>query len=469
MTLRSGVFVTVCFLARLAGSQLPPVTSPAAPYPLTPLFSTSERDAVMGYWAPADRYTVALPDDALDKGVWQVRLTPEGSQWLWNVGKGKKANSLSPFDPASTASPDTDAWVAARLLHDRWEAYHVALQANQKTLGKALPVLDSTIPDPEPPDPGPMPRSLLATAGVPPKLARAVVPMQHQIRFDDITLTYVDHFRPGSPRYPFFRFAQGVDSEGTQVKTLPPERLDHFFRMAGISDSEARVMRAVSLLEGGFDSINTYDTGFVSVGFIQFACLKDGAGALGQMMLLYKSLTPDQYQKDFRAFGIDVTATGSLAVIDPTTGGEVYGADAAGRIIEDKRLIAVFQRAGQRSDPYIAAQIASAKASFYPANDSVSLTLNGQIVTAKVSDILQTEAGMATLMDRKVNTGNLGNFAAIVTQVAQDHQVSVVPDLSKYEYEIVKKIRYRKDYLTDPTLTQPQPVSARVRRSRRRR
>lgn len=239
------------------------------------------------------------------------------------------------------------------------------------------------------------------------------------------------------------------------MKAVAADRLQHLFRLAGVSDSEARVMRSVSMLEGGFDSINTYDTGFVSVGFIQFACLREGSGSLGAMLASYKANDGDQYQKDFRDFGIDVTSTGALAVIDPTTGSEIYGAEAAQRIIEDKRLIAVFQRAGQKSDPYVAAQIRAAKQMFYPADDAVTVTVDGETLAGKVSDVIKSEAGMATLMDRKVNTGGLGQFSAVINDVAAQVRPKSMADLAKFEMEIVAQMKYRKDYLADSGLSQP--------------
>jgi len=101
------------------------------------------------------------------------------------------------------------------------------------------------------------------------------------------------------------------------MRSISPDRIDHLFRLAGVEPKVANVMKAVSALEGGFESINTYDTGFVSVGFIQFASLKAGAGSLGVMMLRYKTADSSDFDRDFRQFGVDVTSSGQLAVLDP--------------------------------------------------------------------------------------------------------------------------------------------------------
>lgn len=424
----------------------------------TQLFTPEERDRVIQFWSDPNRYVVSAPDDVMDQGLWRVRLTVEGSTWIWNMNKGRKAAMI----PTQDAKPQNDeqktweAWIAARVARDRWEALQVARSANQKIIGKGmLPPPDKTIPEAEPPQPGPIPAGLLASAGAPPKFAAAVVPMQHDVTFDDVKISYRDWYKPWNPRYAYFRFEKGVAFEGTPVKKISADRLDHLFKLADIGDSEAKVMRAVSMLEGGFDAINTYDTGYVSIGFIQFACLKDGGGSLGGMMLAYKGQNPDQYQKDFRNFGLDVTPDGKLAIIDPQTGGELYGADAARRIIEDKRLVAPFQRAGQVSEPFIAAQIRAAKSMYWPGDDPVSITVDGQTMTGKISDVVKSEAGLATLMDRKVNTGKIDPFTEVVNRIAAETKPKSLADLSKYEGEIVSQLKYRTNYLADASLSQP--------------
>lgn len=459
MRSQSALFLVA--VSSLGYAQTSPQTPAQIPLvqqiPATPMFSTAERDTIIAFWSRPDRYTVTIPDDAMDKGLWQVRLTVEGSTWLWNYDKARKVSA----PPTATAAPANDeqktweAWVTARIARDRWLALQDAQRSNQKVLGKLLPAADAATPATEPPDPGVVPAALVALVGDPPPFAKAVVPMLHQVRFDDGALNYADNIRVWNQRYPYYRYSQGVASGGTAVKTMPPDRLDHLFKLAGVAPAEAKVMRAVSMLEGGFDSINTYDTGFVSVGFIQFACLKEGAGSLGGMLLDYKNNDAEDFQRDFRSFGIDVTPTGALAVLDVTTGAELTGADAAKRVIEDKRMIAVFQHAGQKSDAYVASQIRSAKTMFYPGNDTVTVAMDGLTLTGKVSDIIHSEAGLATLMDRKVNTGNIRVLAEAINQVAAEVKPKSLDELAKYEYEIVDRMRYRTNYLADSSLSQP--------------
>ncbi len=429
----------------------------SSPVPATPQFTVDEKAQVLNYWTQPGRYLITVPTTASEKGLWQVRLTVRGSTWLWNYNKVRKVSAppTQNAQPANEQQADWEKWIVSKLNWDRWEALVTAQNANEKLLGKRIPAADKTIPSEAPPQPGPAPDALLALAGNPPRLAEAAVPMERDVTFDDITLTYQDNVRVSNPRYPYYRFSQGVNSEGVAVKEMSSERLDHLFRLANVSDSEARIMRAVSILEGGFDAINTYDTGFVSVGFIQFASLKEGAGSLGEMLLQYKNNDPDDFQKDLRQFGIDVGPTGLLDVLDLQTGAELFGPDANLKIIEDARLIAVFQRAGLKSDSFIAAQIRSAKSQFYPSNDTISITVGNQTLSGKVSDFMKSEAGMATLMDRKVNTGHIDLLTSVVSDIARQSSITDFSELAAYELEIIKRMKYRKSYLDDPTLSQP--------------
>lgn len=308
---------------------------------------------------------------------------------------------------------------------------------------------------PLPPFPGPIPAALLAAVGNPPAFAAAVAPLRYRVKFESgETFTY-NSYLPFK-NYPSFRFAQGVASEGTNLTKLPPDELDRIFAAGNMTPFEGRVMRGVSLLEGGFDSINTYDTGYLSVGFIQFATLGDGAGSLGSVLQYEKRNVPQEFARDFHAYGVDVNEAGAIVVVDPATGAELAAGEAVLKVIDDKRLTAVFHLAGTRSTAFRSAQIYTAKAQYYPADLPVSVTLNGQTLTGKVSDVIRSEAGMATLFDRKVNTGNIRPMNEVLAQVMAAHNLTKLEDLLPYEREVVAKMTYRHDFLKDTTLAQPQ-------------
>lgn len=413
-------------------------------------FSDAERAKIVAYWNEPDRYRVSAPATAAEKGPYQVRLTVESSQWLWNYDRARGAGK---FQEPVAPHPDQkvwDAWIESKIAWDRARATLQAAEAN----ARALALTSVSFPE-MPASAGLIPESLFELVGNPPSFAEVVAPLEHSIRFDEkMTIAYQDN-PLGRERYSYYRFKQGVMSFGTRVRELPEDFVQKLFAEAGVSASERKVMAAVSLLEGGFDSVNTYDTGFVSVGLIQFACLKDGAGSLGQVLRREKQDSKEAFEEDFRRFGIDASESGSLVVLDPSTGAKLMGNMAAMKIIDDKRLIAVFQRAGKLSKAFRMAQIRVAKASYYPADDLVTIQVGGRTLSGSVSSFVKSEAGMATLMDRKVNTGSLEPLPTVLALIAGENRIEKFDDLAKYERDIVSAMKFRKDYLADPTLTQP--------------
>ena len=280
--------------------------------------------------------------------------------------------------------------------------------------------------------------------------------MEYKIAFaDGDSYTLRDNVRIGSPSFAYYRFSQGVMDSSNPLRKLPDAQLNALFAKAGFSASEQRVMGAVSKLEGGFDSVNTYDTGFVSIGFIQFITAVDGKGSLLEVLQREKTDQSDQYARDFHQYGLDITPEGVLCVVDPITGAELTGADAVQKTIADKRLTAVWQKAGRTSEAFQVAQIKVAKAHYWPADDAVTVMINGQTLTGKVSDIVKSEAGLTTLFDRKVNRGTIAPFADVVARVMTAHNLTKLEDATQYEREIIQACKYRTDFLADATLSQP--------------
>ncbi len=429
------------------------------------LFKEDEKKKIVAFWNAPGRYLVSQPEWATKTGPWQVRLTPEGSSWLLKYQGALGKGALPP-----TADPTTfgggvqgwKEWVLAKVAYDRWKAQSLANLANSRTLEITTPKndrrdirLNALKPDPAmaPPTPGTIPASLLIAVGSPPSFASPVTPMRHDIRFEEgDSYSYQDNIN-FSPTYAYYRFSQGVAHEGTAL--TDDERTD-LFKAAGLSDAEQHVMLRVSKLEGSFDAINTYDTGFVSVGFIQFASLIAGKGSLGTALQQEKTDTQEEFENDFRRFGIDVASDGSIIAIDPVSGVELSGTDAILKIIDEKRLIAVFQKAGKMSRAFRVAQIRVAKTSYWPADDPIKITLGGTVLEGKVSDAIQSEAGYATLFDRKVNRGSVAPFADVLLSVMKKHNLKAIPEALKYEREIIAQLKYRVDFLLDKDLKQPE-------------
>ena len=429
-------------------------------------FTDDDRARLVTYWNAPGRYVVSLPPASPTRsGPWQAHLTPEASKWFLRYRTAVGAASAPPtVDAPAAGTPAVeawDAWVKSRLAYDTWLAQGIADAANASAAPPPAAVIQPLTPGPANPAaavppaiPAPIPADLLLVAGNPPPLSAAVTPLRYTVTFDDgDSYVYDDHV-PVRPTYPYYRFANGVVAYGRSLRSVPDAGLAPLFLAAGMTGSEERVAMAVSRLEGGFDSINTYDTGCISVGFIQFTSGDDGRQSLCSVLAREKAQKPDDFAKDFRQYGIDVTDDGILLVVDPSTGAELTGSDAVSRIIDDKRLTAVFQRAGKQP-AFEVAQIQQAKAIYWPADDSFSVVVGGQTLTGKVSDVIHSEAGTATLFDRKVNRGNIRPFADVVTTAMAAHGVATIAGAAAYEREIVTALRYRADFLADATLSQP--------------
>ncbi|MCA1596330.1 MAG: hypothetical protein LC772_07895, partial [Chloroflexi bacterium] len=196
----------------------------------------------------------------------------------------------------------------------------------------------------------------------------------------------------------------------------------------------------------------------ISIGFIQFISGTEGNGSLLQVLAREKAERPADFESDFARYGINVGDGGVLVVVDPATGAELSGPAAVQKTIADKRLTAPFQRAGRHSAAFRTAQIEMAKAIYWPADDPVSVTIGGTALTGKISDVIHSEAGMATLFDRKVNTGTTALINDVLTRVIAERHLTALAQAAPFEREIVADLKYRTDFLQDPSLSQPAPL-----------
>jgi hypothetical protein len=453
------------------------VTAMLAAVKADTLFTDAERAQLIVYWAAPNRYAVSLPDRSVG-APWQVRLTVEGSLWLWRyqraIGAGKAPPTADPTAQTDGVA-EWKAWVLKKSAYDKWLArqtvdrLNAVVSAAGATRGdrtaSALPSRgagrgarrEAQAPSDDsaaasPPAPGPIPAGLLAAAGNPPLLAAAATPLQHTVTFEDgDTYVYQDHTNV-PPTYAYYRFPQGVGTGGTALTDVERTAL---FDAAGLTETQKHVMMAVSKFEGSFDAVNTYDTGYVSVGFIQFITLDDGRHSLADVLCHEKTEAAADFDRDFRRFGIDLTRDRVVTVIDPATGAELVGPDAVRKIVDDKRLIAVFQRAGKTSTAFRVAQIRVAKEDYWPEEDAITVTINGRILSGKVSHVVKSEAGLATLFDRKVNRGSVLPLPDVVARIMAAHNLTELSEVQRYESEIVAACKYRGDFLADATLKQP--------------
>ena len=312
-------------------------------------------------------------------------------------------------------------------------------------------------------------------------------------------------------KYPLSK--EGIFYAGTPVRAQ--KDIAQVFRPAGVVDPLAQnVLIKVSGQECGFDAVNTWDTGYFSVGFIQFTTGDNPTGrSLVSVMQRMKSAdrrSAKEFDYYFTRRGIDVRQ-GQLVVKNPATNKMLTGAAAVTAIIDDKRLIAVFQNAGARSKAFQVAQVREAYQAYYMADkyfrlpvaeiteqvegqperiayvygdraislavaqsssaDSVDdsatdSSLQSPVavpgaslrsvqrlpdIIARYRDVLPSEGGLLALTDRAVQKGVSNaeeTFTSALIEIAGD-QPLVVKNLRWRAPELILKIRNRIDVVAD--------------------
>jgi hypothetical protein len=330
------------------------------------------------------------------------------------------------------------AWLTQYDAHERWKALKQG---------------------PEPPDPGQMPHGITHQ---PPQVTYQAG-KEYAIRMpgSDQTITYTDHVMdPSRLGSIYYRQTNGVRVGGRKLNTLP--NLDQLLKGAGITNTtEIKATKAVSAQEAGFEGVNTYDAGYISVGMIQFISGKDGKGSLAGVLERLKANSPGDFTNYFQKFGIDVVQDPKdhkyvIQAADPATGEILTGEKAVQAIIDDKRLTEVFHNAGLHSQAFQEAQLQIAHDSYYTPDKHFSVTVDGTTISGKMGDVLRSEAGLTAMLDRNVQHGSsIGVFDKAVADVMKQYHVKTLDDLAKYEKLIIPHIQNRIDVLNDTSLEQP--------------
>lgn len=409
-------------------------------------FSKAEADRLVAYWNQPERMK---SEDINSTEPYQAVYSPTASAWLYNFYKKRDPNqAIIPTKPVTARiarHKDWDETIDQQYSKDYAWAQSVAAWMNA---GLTTNPTEGPISRPL----SPIPADLQALSGTPPPFFLVHRPQKVTINLE----SYIGIFNEGVdvPRkYPFLRSAIGSVSSST-----PPNyyELNSLATVASLPKNLVKPLAAVASLEGGFDTINTYDTGGISLGVIQFASLMTGRGSLSTLLLTYKNRQPSEYAANFRRYGIDVSYDGRLTVIDPRTGFENSGADAVRVVVEDKRLTAVFQRAAKLSNNFRVAQIRLLGETYNPARLSIPVTIGTKTSAVLISKFITSEAGLATLMDRLVNRGTIDPLPEVVSSLAKENNITTISGLNSLEKLIIERMTYRHDFLAVSNLTQPQ-------------
>lgn len=164
-----------------------------------------------------------------------------------------------------------------------------------------------------------------------------------------------------------------------------------------------------------------------------------------------KAKNPKAFASSFQALGIDVDKKG-LAVVDPDTGKVLHGSEAVKKVIEDKRLTAVFQEAGRKSLEFQKAQARIAYKIYYVPDKRMSFSLKvgkkNFTIKGRYRDILKSLAGKAAAVDRAVQYGVSGfkrKFRKACQSVVKKYNIEdpTSEKLAGHEKDIIEMIKNR--------------------------
>ncbi|HYD40162.1 MAG TPA: M15 family metallopeptidase [Anaeromyxobacter sp.] len=212
----------------------------------------------------------------------------------------------------------------------------------------------------------------------------------------------------------------------------------------GLTAPQAAALRHVSLHEGNFDAINTYDTARVSAGFVQFA----GGRGLPPYLALLKSRRPASFRTLLQELGIDVEFTvasgriraARVAVLDPTAARVLRAADAEQAIRADKKLTAALILSGRDGDVQRVQIEAAIRDYVLPSLDA---NVSWGTVTAALRDLLRSEQGMAMLFDRAIQEGTGGGrirFERVIRAVHAARAAATSADLQAREADVLARV-----------------------------
>jgi hypothetical protein len=211
----------------------------------------------------------------------------------------------------------------------------------------------------------------------------------------------------GSRRYELQPASMGKCHGHVYPGELRPDTAELEVRLArlGHPTGAARTLATISSFEGGFDTLQTYDRGKLSWGFIQFAA----NGGLPALLLHLKRAEPAAFAECFaEPAGLDVHPDGRLVLSEGER--ELSGRAVLNRLHDEPSLWRCFLLASER-DCVRDAQVHTAYERFYrhPLRARVPL---GDVDVALGELFADDEYGRGVVCDRAINTG-VGRMLAL--------------------------------------------------------
>lgn len=229
----------------------------------------------------------------------------------------------------------------------------------------------------------------------------------------------------------YMTYPEGIFYQGQSQIELSLELI----QAVGLTSIQARALQFVAQHEGNFDSINSYDRGIFSYGFIQFVGAAAHGASLNRLLAAMKTQQPALFRQHFQTFGIDSDGT-QTRVFDNNTW--LTGDTAWLFIQKNPRLYAPFITAG--FEPLLVREQLRIATQLY-VNVAINLRIpliinNIPLTVPRISDILKSEAAMTMLIDICVNQGQGGLTKILQTAmppIAQAQRLLTLPNLQRID------------------------------------
>lgn len=180
----------------------------------------------------------------------------------------------------------------------------------------------------------------------------------------------------------------------------------------GLTPAQAAALQFVSVHEGSFDAINSYDRAIFSYGFIQFTGAAAVGGSLNRLLASMEANAPSAFRNVFGRVGIDTEGIGKNATVTvlDDNGNRRRGDDAWLYIQRNIPLYGAFIQAG--FEPSLVREQLRMANDLYvqPAlNFKLDVTIGGiRLTVPRIGDILTSEGAMTILVALAINKGTGG-------------------------------------------------------------
>lgn len=208
----------------------------------------------------------------------------------------------------------------------------------------------------------------------------------------------------------------------------------------GLNAETARALQYVSMHEGKYDAINSYDKAIFSYGFIQFVGAAAQGGSLNRVLASMKTNASGAFSQVFQSVGIDVS--GNTVTVADNNGNTLQGDQAWLYIQQTVPLYGAFIQAGFEPS-LVLEQLRMANTLYVQPALTAKLDLNiaGTPMSVILQDIYTSEGFRTIAIAVGINQGIGGMSRNVVAPATSQIAVQTgVPDLRQIDERAVAEL-----------------------------